>query len=154
VIEINPYESSMVEGVYVPEMAAGHTQPQRTFGEDGAPSNISNQIVESCNSVMPNAFYSPYISGVQRLPNGNTLVCSGAHGHFFEVSPDGEVVWEYINPVGDTYEDKYGIYSIMTDKVGRFFNATFRCVRYSPDYSAFKDKDLTPMGKITELYTR
>jgi hypothetical protein len=44
-------------------------------------------------------FYSSFISGVQRLPNGNTLICSGANGTIFEVTPGGEVVWKYINPV-------------------------------------------------------
>jgi hypothetical protein len=44
-------------------------------------------------------FYSSYISGAQRLPNGNTLICSGANGTVFEVTPEKEIVWKYINPV-------------------------------------------------------
>jgi hypothetical protein len=44
-------------------------------------------------------FYSFFISGAQRLPNGNTLICSGASGTFFEVTPGKEVVWKYVNPV-------------------------------------------------------
>ena len=40
-----------------------------------------------------------FISGAQRLPNGNTLICSGANGTLFEVTPDKEVVWKYVNPV-------------------------------------------------------
>ncbi len=44
-------------------------------------------------------FYSSYISGAQRLPNGNTLICSGADGIFFEVTADKEMVWKYVNPV-------------------------------------------------------
>jgi hypothetical protein len=43
-------------------------------------------------------FFSPYISGAQRLANGNTLICEGCHGRIFEVTPTGEVVWDYINP--------------------------------------------------------
>jgi hypothetical protein len=43
-------------------------------------------------------FYSPYISGAQRLPNGNTLICEGCHGRMFEVTQAGETVWEYVNP--------------------------------------------------------
>jgi len=46
------------------------------------------------------AFYSGRISGAQRLPNGNTLVCSGEQGRLFEVSPAGEMVWEYRNRFG------------------------------------------------------
>jgi hypothetical protein len=43
-------------------------------------------------------FFSPYISGAQRLANGNTLICEGCHGRIFEVTQGGEVVWEYVNP--------------------------------------------------------
>lgn len=42
--------------------------------------------------------FSPFISGSQRLPNGNTLICEGANGRFIEVTRDLEVVWEYISP--------------------------------------------------------
>jgi hypothetical protein len=42
-------------------------------------------------------FYSMVISGAQRLPNGNTLVCAGTTGTVFEVTPAKEVVWKYIN---------------------------------------------------------
>ena len=43
-------------------------------------------------------FFSPFISGMHRLPNGNTLIDEGAFGRFFEVTPEGEIVWEYVNP--------------------------------------------------------
>ncbi len=44
-------------------------------------------------------FYSSFISGAQRLANGNTLICSGANGTVFEVTPEKEIVWKYVNPV-------------------------------------------------------
>ncbi|MBT4940429.1 MAG: aryl sulfotransferase, partial [Rhodospirillaceae bacterium] len=43
------------------------------------------------------SFYSPHISGMQRLANGNTLICEGGKGCIFEVTPEGEVVWEYVS---------------------------------------------------------
>jgi hypothetical protein len=43
-------------------------------------------------------FFSPRLSNVQRLPNGNTLINEGWFGRFFEVTPAGEIVWEYVNP--------------------------------------------------------
>jgi hypothetical protein len=46
-------------------------------------------------------FYSSFISGAQRLANGNTLICSGANGTVFEVTPDKAIVWKYVNPVKD-----------------------------------------------------
>lgn len=46
----------------------------------------------------PARFYSGFISGAQRLPNGHTLICEGAKGRVFEVRPDGHVVWDYWSP--------------------------------------------------------
>ena len=43
-------------------------------------------------------FYSSYISSAQRLPNGNTLITEGSDGHLIEVTPEHEIVWEYVNP--------------------------------------------------------
>lgn len=43
-------------------------------------------------------FFSPFVSGQQRLPNGNTLIDEGEFGRFFEITPEGEIVWEYVNP--------------------------------------------------------
>ena len=43
-------------------------------------------------------FYSSYISAAQRLPNGNTLITEGSDGHLLEVTPEHEIVWEYIKP--------------------------------------------------------
>ena len=43
-------------------------------------------------------FYSSFISGAHRLPNGNTQICSGANGTLFEVTPDKQIVWKYVNP--------------------------------------------------------
>ncbi|WP_437288960.1 aryl-sulfate sulfotransferase [Sorangium sp. So ce406] len=51
--------------------------------------------------VMPldaSRFYSPFISSAQRLPNGNTLITEGSDGRIFEVTPEHEIVWEYISP--------------------------------------------------------
>ena len=44
-------------------------------------------------------FFSSEISGAHRLPNGNTLICAGVIGHLFEVTPEGETVWQFVNPV-------------------------------------------------------
>jgi len=41
--------------------------------------------------------FSPFISGTQRLTNGNTLICEGANGRLVEVTAAGDVVWEYVN---------------------------------------------------------
>jgi outer membrane protein assembly factor BamB len=38
-------------------------------------------------------------SGQQRLANGNTLITESDGGRLIEVARDGEVVWEFVNPV-------------------------------------------------------
>lgn len=43
-------------------------------------------------------FFSSHISGAERLPNGNTLICSGEPGQIFEVTPAKQLVWDYLNP--------------------------------------------------------
>jgi DNA-binding MarR family transcriptional regulator len=43
-------------------------------------------------------FYSSFISGAHRLPNGNTMICSGGNGTLFEVTPEKAIVWKYVNP--------------------------------------------------------
>ena len=45
-----------------------------------------------------NSFSADFISGAHRLANGNTFICSGPTGRFFEVTSKGAVVWEYLNP--------------------------------------------------------
>ena len=41
-------------------------------------------------------FHSNFTSSCQRLPNGNTLILEAAHGRLFEVTPEGETVWEHV----------------------------------------------------------
>ena len=63
---------------------------------------ISEQIVwqyDASRSGLPFwYFYSSFISSARRLPNGNTLICEGMHGRIFQVTLDGEIVWEFVNP--------------------------------------------------------
>lgn len=68
-----------------------------------------------------NHFYSHHISGAQRLWSGNTLICEGAFGRLFEVTPEGEIVWEFINPQFDKAFD------------GQNVNWVFRAYRYAAD---------------------
>lgn len=44
------------------------------------------------------SFDSTFISSATRLPNGNTLIDEGMNGRIFQVTPKGEIVWEYVNP--------------------------------------------------------
>jgi sugar lactone lactonase YvrE/formylglycine-generating enzyme required for sulfatase activity len=97
----------------------------------------------------PMDFYSEAISGAQRLPNGNTLICNGVNGIFFEVTPKGETVWEYVNPVVGDGPLKQGD-SIPLDHRRHAMNAVFKIYRYAPNYPGLAGKDLTPKGTIIE----
>ena len=45
-------------------------------------------------------------SEATRLGNGNTLITESQAGRFLEVTADGEVVWEYVNPVRGGEQDE------------------------------------------------
>jgi hypothetical protein len=74
-------------------------------------------------------FFSCYISGARRLPNGNTLITEGLSGRIFEVTSNGEVVWEYINP----YFSKMSESRDTVNFYNGYVNSIFRAFRYSPE---------------------
>ncbi len=43
------------------------------------------------------SFYAGFVSGAHRLHNGHTFINEGPRGRFIEVTPKGEIVWEYLN---------------------------------------------------------
>jgi hypothetical protein len=82
---------------------------------------------------VPEKYLSPFISGAQRLPNGHTLICCGAPGRVFEVTSDGRVVWDYLNPIGGEVDLK-----LPGPKAPP--KALFRAVRVPQDHPALKGK--------------
>ncbi len=80
-------------------------------------------------------FFASFISGVHRLENGNTLICSGPNGRAFEVQPDGSIVWEYWNPYGP--DPKHGE---EPRPLGMF-----RARRIPPDHPALAGRTLVPL---------
>ena len=66
-------------------------------------------------------FFSPHISGAQRLASGNTLICEGQWGRIFEVTQEGATVWEYVSPF------------MGADRNGDPSNEVFRAYRYAAD---------------------
>ena len=94
------------------------------------------------------SFYSQAISSSERQPNGNTLICEGSPGRIFEVTPNKEIVWEYINPFFVTGANRTNPNDLS--------NAVFRAHRYGPDHPALDGKDLNPArySNINRLYAR
>ncbi len=66
-------------------------------------------------------FHSHHISGQELLWSGNVLICEGLWGRIFEVTREGDLVWEYISP--HAHEAFFG------DTV----NWVFRAFRYAED---------------------
>ncbi len=88
------------------------------------------------------SFYSSVISGAQRLSNGNTLICSGAQGRFLEVTPQGEVVWEYWDPHSGDVRMPDGS---LPHPVDENIYAVFRATKIAPDHPALAGRDLRPL---------
>jgi hypothetical protein len=65
----------------------------------------------------PSDFFAINLAGAQRLSNGNTLICDGPHGLFFEITSHKETVWTYLNQIPSLID-----------------NHVFKIHRYSPDY--------------------
>jgi arylsulfotransferase ASST len=83
----------------------------------------TNEIVWKYQEAREFNFFSPRISNAVRLANGNTLINEGSFGRFFEVTRDGDVVWEYVNPY----------FGPETQAVKLRQNAVFRVYRYSDE---------------------
>jgi len=77
------------------------------------------------------SFYSAFISGARRLASGNTIVASGAPGRIFEVTPAGQVVWDYLNPHGGDVEPPE-----HSGKAPPL--ALYRADRYAPDHPGIR----------------
>lgn len=77
------------------------------------------------------AFISFMTSAADRQPNGNTLITEGATGRIFEVTPEGETVWEYVT--GFMPAGRFGKTPSM-----------FRAHRYAADGPELAGLDLDP----------
>ena len=70
----------------------------------------SMKIVWSYGGTSEQPLDSAIRSEQQRLDNGNTLIVESNGGRILEVSPDGEIVWEFINPArGGEKQDQVAI---------------------------------------------
>lgn len=75
-------------------------------------------------------FFSFMVGGAERLPNGNTFITAGAFGNLFEITPEGEVVWDYLSPY--VFESVFGPTP-----------AIFRAHRYAGDAPCLAGRDLS-----------
>jgi hypothetical protein len=92
----------------------------RALEIDPTTEEIVWQYDASCTGRPFWTFFSSFISSARRLPNGNTLIDEGMNGRFFQVTPQGEIVWEYVNP----YFGKFADHDVQSG--GSLSNYAFR----------------------------
>ena len=92
----------------------------------------TDEIVWEYKANPPSDFFSSHSGGCERQPNGNTVIVESDKGRIFEVTPDCEIVWEYVNP-------RYIVYGGLV-----LTNWLWRVHRYPCDYPGLKGKDLDP----------
>ena len=68
---------------------------------------LTREIVWAYTGDTEHSFWSPQCGSNQRLPNGNTLISETDRGRAFEVTPEREIVWEYVNPAQAGAEAQY-----------------------------------------------
>jgi hypothetical protein len=83
-----------------------------------------------------------FLSGAHRLINGNTLVTSGPRGRLIEVTPGGEIRWEYWTPYsGEVFMPE----GVRPQPAGFNVFAIFRATRIPPEHPALAGRELKPL---------
>jgi hypothetical protein len=81
--------------------------------------------------------------------NGDTLICQGADGIFFEVTPEKEIVWKYVSPVR-----KGGPGTLKTGGGAPTAGAVFRAYRYAPDYPGLAGRNVTATLTVEQFLAK
>lgn len=83
----NQNDYSSVEEITPPLLADGNYEIED--GQPYGPTELEWIYKDEAN------FYSATMSGAVRLSNGNTLICESNSGYLFEVTEQGEIVWDH-----------------------------------------------------------
>ena len=59
---------------------------------------LTQEVVWAYRGSPGRNFSSHFLGSCQRLPNGNTLITESTAGRAFEVTEEGDIVWEFVNP--------------------------------------------------------
>lgn len=74
---------------------------------------LRKEVIWQYKASPPASFFSSTLGAAQRLPNGNTLITESNSGRVFEITRDGEIVWEFYNPDRDENGKRATIYRFM-----------------------------------------
>ncbi|MBX2990556.1 MAG: aryl-sulfate sulfotransferase [Bacteroidetes bacterium] len=108
IVELVPPVDTAGNYIWTPGAAFGPSSPVWSYSASG--------------------FYSNHLGGVQRLPNGNTLIAQSTSGRVFETTSAGTVVWNY-QPGGQIV----------------------RALRYAPNYPGILITDVDEKGNTPPL---
>jgi hypothetical protein len=100
-------------------------RPYRTLSRVIELNPVTKEIAWEYRDAPWQNFFSPLMGTARRLPDGNTFINEGLFGRMFQVTPAGEVVWEYVSPHyypgfdGSLVNSVYRAYFYMPDEVPR-----------------------------------
>ena len=115
--------------------------------------NTGNYVIEGGQTFGPDkpiwtytaadtvSFWSSFISGAHRMQNGNTFITEGAKGRMFEVTSEGEIVWEYLNPYRGNIHFPNGDPYLQVPFVYWQFRSTF----VPANHPGLQGRDLKPL---------
>ena len=151
-IEINPYldANGVDQGRYVNPPEAGYTTTMPGADGPGGGSapltrQFSEQIIWMYHTT--DGFSSYHGSALQRMPNGNTMAQLARVGRLLEITPEGEVVWEYVNPLTNAGIQK----TLITSEHENVFGG-WSPLRYLADFPGLVGKELSPKGLVTDFH--
>jgi hypothetical protein len=91
----------------------------RTFSRVIEVDPVTLEVTWEYRADPPESFHTKWRGSSQRLANGNTLICESDKGHVFEVTPEGDTVWELWNPEirSDRRKSIYRFLRVDADRV-------------------------------------
>ena len=95
------------------------------------------------------SFYASFISGAHRMQNGNTFINEGPRGRFFEVTPEREIVWEYLNQYRGEIRKPNG----DPNNAIPFAYWGFRSTFIAADHPGLAGRELQPLDPQPEVFT-
>ena len=108
-----------IDGPHMPTMLDnGHiliydNGPSRGYSRVVELDPATGELVWIYQADPPEDFYSSSRGSAQRLPGGNTFIAESNEGRLFEVTPDGEIVWEWLTADVRENGDVMPIYRAM-----------------------------------------
>ena len=121
-----PY--SRVVELALPNYENGLFEPAEIVWQYPAEQNAGHPVLfaeQESTSEAGAVLFADHISGAQRLAGGNTLICIGTEGRFLDVTADGEIVWEYVNPYtgigagGNESNEVFRALAYASDSIGQ-----------------------------------